>query len=177
MPRFNPRLIAVVLFALVGYAAFHFLGTNRTDWREFAASDDTQITAFALLSRYEDDYGKDRAWMKAQPQLHGDAVLSQKVVQSADAQRELRRAFSRIVPHELGEADCTPFYRHALRFERDGRTVDAMICFQCRHMEVFDSAGQMSRVDFSVTTPEIRDQFDAVFARLDMKQFKPYATK
>ena len=115
--------------------------------------------------------------MKAQPQLHGDAVLSQKVVQNADAQRELRQSFAGIVQHDLGEADCTPFYRHALRFERDGRTVDAMICFECGHMEVFDSAGQMSRVDFSVTTPKIRDQFDAVFAQLGMKQFKPYAKK
>ena len=172
MSRSNPRLIAVVLFAVTFYVAFRYMSTHRTDWREFAASDDTKITAFALLSHHED--GKDRDWMKTQPQLHGDIVLSQKKVQDATTRRELRQSFLDIALIESGP-DCTPLYRHALRFEKDGRTVDAMICFQCGHMEVFDSAGRMSRVDFSVSNPAIRDQFDAIFSRLGMKQFKPYS--
>lgn len=174
MSRFNPRLIGVVLFAVVGYAAFHFMNSDRTDWREFTASDDVKITAFALVSRYDDNYNKNQPWMDAQPKLHRDIILSQKVVQDAKARRELQQSFSRIVSHNMGEAACVHEYRHALRFEKDGRTVDAMICFSCGHMEVFDSAGKTSTVDFWPEPPAERDKFDAIFARMGMKQFKPY---
>ena len=95
-------------------------------------------------------------------------------VKDKDARRELRQVLARIVPSDL-KADCVPEYRHGLRFEKDGRTVDAVICFGCGQMAVLDSAGKSSSFDFELPDEQGRDQFDAVLARLGMKQFKPYA--
>ena len=174
MPRFNPRLIAVILFAVVGYMAFQLSSARPNDeplsWREFAAFD-TKITAFALLGR-SDNYSKPQEWYRAQPRFHDEIVLSQKAVTNSQAHQKLRQIFARIAPSEWASA-CDSDYRHALRFEKDGRTVDAKICFECGMMEVFDSAGKTTHVDFMLKNSQGRDQFDAIFARLGIKQFKP----
>ena len=166
--------ILAVLLVGVGCAIVQIFPSKKFDWREFAASDNTKVTAFALLSHYEN--GKDEKWMKTQPQLHGEAVLSQKLVQDLETRRELRQTLAGFKLIQSGP-DCTPVYRHALRFEKEGHVVDVMICFSCGQMEIFDSLGETTKAYFESEPPQSRDQFDAIFARLGLKQFKPYAKK
>ena len=166
-------ILAVLLFG-VSCALIQIFPSKKFDWREFAASEDTKITAFALLSHHEN--GKNEKWMKTQPQLHGEAVLSQKLVQDLKTRRELRQTLAGFKTIESGP-DCTPMYRHALRFEKDGHAVDVMICFSCGQIEIYDSLGETTKAYFEAEPPKGRDQFDAIFARIGLKQFKPYAQK
>lgn len=173
MSRFNPRLVAIFLIGFVGFTAFHLVRSNTERWRKFTASDNTKITAFALLG-HEDYADKDAKWRTAQKKFRGEIILSQAPVEDANICRELRQTFTRIVPAEYG-ADCIPNYRHGLRFEKDGRTVDSIICFACGQISVVDSTGKNADFDFNLPYEQGRDKFDAIFARLGMKQFRPYA--
>ncbi len=176
----------MVSLVLSGFATYYFARPKPVaapssfiqrlgDSRRFAASD-TKMTAFALVGGNDDYKRMDEKWRKAQPKLHGQIILSQKSVKGAKARQELRQAFARIELLEI-RSDCIPNYRHALRFTKDGRTVDAVICFDCGEMNVYDSTSKPAYVGFMLPDSEIRDQFDAIFARLGMKQFKPYAQK
>lgn len=172
MSSLKSRLVAVLLLAVVGYTAFHLVRDNTNRWREFAASDDTKITAFALFAQEDYREGDDK-WLASQEKFYDEIIVSQVPVEDAGTRGELRQIFARIVPAEYG-ADCAPIYRHALRFEKNGRTVDAIICFACGQISVIDSAGKNTHFDFSLPDEQGRDKFDAIFARLGMRQSKPY---
>lgn len=182
MSRFNPRLVAVVLFVIATAVSFKFLRPKSTDdfsqampnnlssdWGKFAASD-TKMTAFALLGT-EDNNGKPQEWYAAQPKFYDEIVLSQTEVKNSENRRELREAFARIVPARNGKA-CIPNYRHALRLVKNERTLDAKICFDCGDIEITDK-GKKGHFSFELLPWESRDKFDAVFARMGMKQWRP----
>lgn len=184
MSRFNPRLLTVLIFAVATAVSFLFLrpkftnyfsqptpNNRSSDWGKLAASD-TKMTAFALLGT-DDWNGKPESWRAAQPQFFDEVVFSQTEVKNEENRRELREAFSRIVPSGFPGKSCIHNYRHGLRFVKDKRTLDAKICFSCGDMEITDNLGNKWGVAFESPDSETRAKFDAVFARMGMKQFKP----
>jgi hypothetical protein len=109
---------------------------------------------FELLS-----LNPNRPEAKGNDDFHGWKVLGKTVVNDAEVRKKLCAEFKRSIDESEGVgANCfNP--RHGIRFTREGKTVDLVICFECYQVQAF--IGEQ-RDPFFVITREPQKAFDKV---------------
>ena len=101
--------------------------------------------------------------------LHGHLVLGSVEITDPDRRRELIEALRDGISQGDGQYACF-WPRHVLRIERDGRTFDYVICFQCRNYERHVSGDPRSSGTRSISE-HVQPVFNKVLEDADVPIF------
>jgi hypothetical protein len=104
---------------------------------------------------------------KGKEGFHGWKVLGKTTVKDSDVRKEIVTALDKgIADSNARGAKCFD-PRHGIRVQRDGKTVDLVICFECGWVYVF-AGDKEDRQGVAVTTDKPQAVFDKVLKAADV---------
>lgn len=95
---------------------------------------------FILYSLHPRPMEVDPQELKTKPVFHGYMVLGQTQVTAANTRKRLLDALYDVVGAGVPNMCFNP--RHGIRAIRGNKTVDLVICFECKQVEIYDEGGK-----------------------------------
>ena len=110
--------------------------------------------------------------VKGKEGFHGWKILGKTAVKDATIRKQIVTALDKGIAESDGNGAKCFDPRHGIRAQRDGKTVDLVICFECGWVYVFHGDKE-ERQGVAVTTGKPQAVFDKVLKDADVPLPKP----
>jgi hypothetical protein len=110
--------------------------------------------------------------MKGKEGFHGWKILGKTPVKDAAVRKEIVTALDKGIAESDGNGAKCFDPRHGIRVQRDGKTVELVICFECGWIYVFQGDKE-ERQGVAVTTGKPQAVFDKVLKEAEVPLPKP----
>ena len=159
-------------FRAIALASFAMLLTTVSAWTAEKPENKLSADVQTILEKAEqfELLSLDPAveGVKGKEGFHGWKILGKTMVKDAAVRKEIVTALDKGIAESDGNGAKCFDPRHGIRAQRDGKTVELVICFECMQVQGYLDKSEKSDVHFLVTkTPQ--DAFDKVLKAAGVK--------
>ena len=163
-------------FRAIALASFAMLLTTVSAWTAEKPENKLSADVQTILEKAEqfELLSLDPAveGVKGKEGFHGWKILGKTMVKDAAVRKEIVTALDKGIAESDGNGAKCFDPRHGIRAQRDGKTVELVICFECGWVYVF-SGEKEARQGVAVTTGKPQTVFDKVLKEAEVPLPKP----